>query len=156
MKSYHLVLVTDDSSCPANRRGNGQDCRRALFQLYFLTSSVFCTRVAILSTTRFCICLLLCAVTVAESRPLASAGQMLDLPFGRSFQLQHLLFALMLMHIRQQNAWVLLSQLNLTFDCSYLVSSWPTRGTCACSGKEGNNFFSPIVSVCFLSHLTLK
>lgn len=99
-------------------------------------------RVAILLTTRFCICLLLCAVSVAESLPLARAGQMLDLPFGCSFQLRCLLFALTLMHIRQQNARVLLPQLRLTFGCSYLVSSWPTLGTCACSGKDGN-FFPP-------------
>lgn len=114
------------------------------FLLYLLTSSVFCTGVAILSTTRFCIHLLPCAVTVAESLPLASAGQMLDLPFGCSFQLRRLQFVLTLMHFGQQNAWVLLSQSNLTFGCSYLVSIWPTQGTCACSGKEGNNSFPPL------------
>lgn len=109
---------------------------------YLLTSSVFCTSIAILSTTRFCIGLLLCAVTIAESLPLASAGQMLDLPFGCSFQLWLCQScALMLTRIRQQNARVLLSQLNLTFGCWCWVSSWPTWGTCACSGKEGNNFF---------------
>lgn len=84
MKSHRLVLVTDDSFCPAHQCGNGQGCRRALVQFCLLISSVFCTTVAILWTARFCIRLFLCAVTVAESLPLASAAQMLDLPFGRS------------------------------------------------------------------------
>lgn len=71
--------------------------------------------------------------------------------FWLFWKLPCLRFALTLMHIRQQNAWVLLSQLNRMFGCSYLVSSWPTWGTCACSGKGANNFFFPITSIFFLS-----
>lgn len=85
---------------------------------------------------------------------------MLDLPFGCSFQLRRFLFALTLMHIIQQNAWVLLSQLNLTFGCSYFVSSWPTWATCACSGKEGNffpyNIHSPSLSSYFKINLNFS
>lgn len=150
MKNHRLVLVTDDSSCPADQCGNGQDSRRALFQLYLLTSSVFCTRVAILSTTRFCIRLLRRVATVAEaeSLPLASAGRMPDLPFGCSFQLRRLLFAfdvssyqtakcLSVAFTTEPHIWLLISGQQLT-NSGHL---------CFLRKRRKQFFFSPIISI---------
>lgn len=145
MKSHHLVLMTDDSSLSAKQHGNGWDCRRFHFQRYLLTSSVFCTRVAILLATRFCVPLLLCAV--AESLPLASAGRMLDLPFGCSFQLRHLLFCLMCKMLEcwtsclAAHIWLAADQLGT------LVLAEEKRGTIPAS-------FLP--SICLLSHLKIN
>lgn len=115
-----------------------------LFWLYLLTSSFFCTGVAIILTTWFCILFLLYTVTVAESLALASTGQMLNSPFGCSFQLQHLLFTLM-MKIGQKMLECCFHNWNSYLAAHVWLSTSELWCTCVCSGKEGNSFFSSLI-----------